>query len=52
MHHAEAATVVEVDGGVEAPLRWNSTRERSPSMPGNIEARRRRVAMSFEQLPF
>ena len=37
-HHAEAAAVVEGDDGVEATPAWNSTRDRSPLMPGDIDA--------------
>ena len=32
-YQVEASAVVEGDGGVEAPRRWNSTWDRSPSMP-------------------
>ena len=42
--HAEAAAVVEGDGGVEAaPVRWNSTCERRDRMPGDSEAARRYI---------
>ena len=37
-NQAAVAAVVESDGGVEAALRWNSTWDRSPSMPGDIDS--------------